>query len=73
MNNTYPIKQVASSLLNSSAFHQPLNKLSGDNITTIILSVIAAGTICYISSNGGSLELSAGDKKILLNGLEKVA
>ena len=73
MNNTYLIKQVTSSFFNSSVFPQVLNKLSGDNITTIILSVIAAGTICYIGSNGGNLELSVGDKKVVLNGSEKVA
>ena len=46
---------------------QIVSNLSGDYIVKIIVCALAAGTVCYVCSNGGSLELSFGDKKVALN------
>ncbi len=73
MKNIISLSQTVSSLTNSPVLSQAINKLSGENITTIILATIAAGTICYVCSNGGNLELSSGDKKIVLSNSERVA
>lgn len=40
------------------------SKLNGDNVTKIIISIVAARTICYVCKNGGNIELVDGDKKI---------
>jgi hypothetical protein len=50
----------------SNTVTKMLEKLSGDDVTKIIISLIAAGTICFVCRNKGSLELSLGDKKIIL-------
>ncbi len=73
MKNTNTLTQVTSSIINPSVVNQIVGKLNGDNITTIIISVIAAETIGYVCSNGGSLEITSGDKKIVLNSSDKAA
>lgn len=73
MNTTNTLKNTTTSILNSSAFPQIINKLSGDNLTTIILSAIAAGAICYVCNNGGCLEITAGDKRVVLSSSERAA
>ena len=70
-NNT--LKTATTSILNSHAFSQMTSKLSGDNLTAIVISAIAAGTLCYVCNNGGSIEITAGDKKIVLNRCETAA
>ncbi len=67
------LNQVASSLTNTSIISQVLNKLDGKDVTIIAVSVIAAGTLCYICNNGGCLEFSMGDKKVSLNKNKKTA
>lgn len=73
MKKTNTLTQVTSSIINPSVINQLIGKLSGENITTIIVSAIAAGTLCYVSSNGGRIEITSGDKKLVLNGSDKVA
>lgn len=73
MKNITNLSQTTSTLLNSSVISQFMTKLNGENITTIIVTAIAAGTVCYVCSNGGSLEISSGDKKVVLNSSEKDA
>ena len=43
-----------------------LNKLSGDDITKIIVTIVAAGTACYICYNNGQVEITHGGTKVVL-------
>lgn len=71
MKNTNTLTQVTSSLINPSVINQVVGKLSGENITNIIIATIAAGTICYVCNSGGGLEITSGDEKVVLNSSEK--
>ncbi len=73
MKNSSTLSQVTSSIINPSVISQVVGKLNGENITTIIVATIAAGTICYVCNNGGSLEFTSGDKKVVLNSSNKAA
>ena len=73
MKNIDNISTMSTKLLNSPAAPQLLNKLSGDNITNIVIAAIAAGTIYYVCANGGELEIDAKNKKIKLTNSCKAA
>lgn len=73
MKNISDLYQTTSSIFNPSVINQIMTKLNGDNITTILVTAIAAVTVCYVCSNGGSLEITSGDKKVVLNSTDKAA
>ena len=60
MVNGNSIKGLGSAEL-SPLLNGILAKLSGDNIVLLLLGGLLAGTLCYVSNNGGSLEISHGD------------
>lgn len=62
------IKNIDSTLLT-----QTIGKLSNDNITNIIISAMAAGSLCYMCKEGGCIEITHKDSKIVLNGNKAVA
>lgn len=43
-----------------------LNKLDSDDITKIIISLLAAGTICYVCQNNGEVEITHGNTKVVV-------
>ena len=73
MKDSNVLSQVTSSIINPSVISQVVGKLNGENITSIIIATIVAGTLCYVCNNGGSLEFISDDKKVVLNGSNKAA
>ncbi|PKL78187.1 MAG: hypothetical protein CVV25_12490 [Ignavibacteriae bacterium HGW-Ignavibacteriae-4] len=76
MENVKTIQAViknTNSMYSANIMGEIVGKLSGDDIVKIIVCALAAGTVCYVCSNGGSLELSSGDKKVALNNCDKAA
>ena len=73
MENTKTLSQFASSIVTPSVMERFVEKLSGENITIIIVTAIAAKTICYVCNSGGGLEIAFGDKKVVLNKFDKAA
>ena len=60
------------SIMNNNTFQKNLStmffKLDGENLTKIIISMIAAGTVCYVCKNNGELEVAHGDTKVIVKG-----
>ena len=51
-----------------------LNKLNGDDITKIIISLMIVGTVCYVCQNNGEVEITHGNTKIVVkSNLSKAA
>lgn len=73
MKNNNTLTQIKSSIINPSVISQVVGKLSGENITTIIVSFIAARTVCYVCKSGGSIEITSGEKRIVMNNSDKTA
>lgn len=73
MKDTSTLTHITSSIFNSSSFIQITEKISGENITAIIISFIIAGTVCYVCNNGGSLQITYGDKKVVINSTDRAA
>lgn len=54
--------------IDSAVLTQTIGKLSSDNITSIIIAAIAAGSLCFMCKEGGSIEIIHKDSKLVLNG-----
>lgn len=43
-----------------------LCKLDSGDITKIIISLLITGTVCYVCQNNGEIEITHGDKKVVV-------
>lgn len=63
MNNITNITNNKSLQRNLAAL---LCKLDGQDITKVIISLVVAGTVCYVCQNNGEIEITHGDTKVVV-------
>ena len=60
MTETLGLKELGKNFIHT------IDKLDGKDITKIVLSLVAAGTICFVTRNSGTLEITYGEVGITL-------